>query len=58
MNDETVGAIFRGHAARCRELAREAGSEEERRLIEQMAWHWDALADIRDLLSPLGRELD
>jgi hypothetical protein len=43
---------YREHAHRARELAERAASEHERELFQNMAHHWDALADIFERLSP------
>jgi hypothetical protein len=39
---------YRKHAEDCRDLAERAGSDEERRLLHELAHHWSAIADLHD----------
>jgi len=43
-------SLYRKHAEECRELERNAQSPEERALLRELAGHWDAIADIHELL--------
>ena len=42
---------YRKHAEACREQAARATSDEERRLLHELAGHWEAMAAIYDDLS-------
>jgi hypothetical protein len=39
---------YRKHAQDCRDLAERAGSDEERRLLHELARHWSAIADLHE----------
>jgi hypothetical protein len=54
MDDQT--SRFRKHAHESRELAKRAQTEHERALHEEMATHWEALAQLWPQVSRFGRE--
>jgi ribosome-binding protein aMBF1 (putative translation factor) len=40
-------ADYRRHAEECRKLAKLAANPEDKKVFEDMAHHWDMLADLR-----------